>query len=411
MRVGATGSAPPQNSYVLVMRASSGLYFGRDDPLPTMRFPSHIGPVEIAIDTLRVQLPGFTNPVRRGLVADVRGEAASLQEAVEAYANFTRGVAAVLSVAGNGPVGHFIADIVFEDTPGKREREYYRRSVPADPGVPSPGRRLEATHAMALFTGWMRMRPAKRLERWNRAAVQYQLALLEWEPGAEIAATNHLWVGMEALTPIALEQHLKSESLTRDALLAKWSVGLKDLDSEVRRRLLFQGDDACYRTAREVRNQALHGYEPTWKVREGALEARNATATYLRQALIRSAGLAPEDAAALLAPPYDRPFHWTYLLHMFGRIVSDDGNAARPEDLYPRVDWEPVEIELPPDAEGDAGVALTFDVVPHLAEGASFELDGVQVFLPNVGGVDPGFIGPPQPSGAPSPANHIPPER
>jgi hypothetical protein len=141
------------NSYVIVMRASSGLYFGRDDPLPTMRFPSHIGPVEIAIDTLRVQLPGFTNSVRRGLVADVRGQSTSSQEAVEVYANFTRGVAAVLSVAANAPVGHFTADIVFANTPGKREREYYRRSLPADPAVPSPGRRLQAALALALFTG------------------------------------------------------------------------------------------------------------------------------------------------------------------------------------------------------------------------------------------------------------------
>jgi hypothetical protein len=205
---------------------------------------------------------------------------------------------------------------------------------------------------------------------------------------------------MEALTPIALEQHLKSESITRDELLVKWSVEIKDLDPEVRRRLLFQGDDECYSTAREVRNQALHGYEPTWKVREGAVEVRNTTATYLREALIRSAGLKSEDETALLAPPYDHPFHWSYLIQMYGRIISDDENAARPEDLYPRVDWEPVEVELPPDSEGDAGIALMFNIVSHLPEGASFEIDGVQVLLPNVGGADPGPIGPPDPSQA-----------
>jgi hypothetical protein len=213
-----------------------------------------------------------------------------------------------------------------------------------------------------------------------------------------------------ALTPIALEQHLKSESLTRDELLATWSIELKDLDPETRRRLLFQGDDECYSTAREVRNQALHGYEPTWKVRKGALEARNTTATYLREALIRSAGLKPEDAAALLAPPYDRPFHWTFLIQMYGRIISDDENAVRPEDRYPRVDWEPIEIELPPDAEGDAGIVLTFNVVPHRAEGASFEIDGVQVLLPNVGEGNPSSIRPQDPSGTPSSASHIQPE-
>jgi hypothetical protein len=249
----------------------------------------------------------------------------------------------------------------------------------------------------------MHLGPAKRLERWNRAAVQYQLALQEWEPGAEIPATNHLWIGLEALTPIALEQHLTSESISREELIATWSIRSKDLDSEVRRRLLFKGDDECYSTAREVRNQALHGFEPTWSVREGALEVRNRTATYVRSALVRSAGLNREDEAALLAPPCDRPFHWSYLIQMYGHIVSDDENAARPEDLYPRVDWEPVEMELPPDADGDAGIALSFNVFPHLADGASFELDGVQVLLPNTGDSDCGSIGPQDPSDASSP--------
>jgi hypothetical protein len=154
----------------------------------------------------------------------------------------------------------------------------------------------------------------------------------------------------------------------------------------------------------------LHGYESTWKVRKGALETRNTTATYLREALIRSAGLKPEDEAALLAFPYHHPFHWTYLIQIYGSIISDDENAARPEDLYPRVDWEPVEVELPPDAEGDAGIALTFNIVSHLPTGVSFEIDGVQVLLPHIGGADPGLIGPQDPSRAsPSSSCHIEP--
>jgi hypothetical protein len=372
----------PENSYVVVMRAWSGFYFGSDDPLPTMRFGTELGPAEFTVRTHRSGVPAFSNPRRSGLVAEARGSAPALGRAIEVFANFARGLAAVLSVAANAPVGHFTADIVFENTPGKREREYFRRSFPDDPNVPSPGRRLDSALAHALIAGWMHIGPVKRLERWNRAAIQYHHALQEWEPGSEIPATNHLWVGMEALTPIALEQFLKAESITRDQLLARWGIEITTLDSEVRRQLLFQCDDDCYSTAREVRNGALHGFEPTWKVREGALETRNKTATYLREALILAAGLTPDDQAALLSPPYDHPFHWSVFTQLFGRIISENDDPERPNDLYPRVDWKLLPVELPPDAEGDAGIAFKPIVKPHLAKGAKFELERVQIVLP-----------------------------
>ena len=140
---------------------------------------------------MRTQMEGFTNPIRAGLWAEARGNAPTLSEAVEVFANFTRGVAAVLSVAANAPVGHFTADIAFDNTPGRHEREYFRRSFPADPQVPSQGRRLNSTLTLALFTGWMH-KLVKELERWHRAANAYHRALQEWEPGAEIPAMSHL---------------------------------------------------------------------------------------------------------------------------------------------------------------------------------------------------------------------------
>jgi hypothetical protein len=150
--------------YVVVMQAPAGFYFGRNDPLNTMQFPSLLGPVEITFGTARTRLDGFENPVRAGLWADARGNAPTLSEAVEVFANFTRGVAAVLSVAANAPVGRFTADLAFDNTPGRHEREYFRQSYLADPQVPSQGRRLDSTLALALFTGWMQ-KPVKELGR------------------------------------------------------------------------------------------------------------------------------------------------------------------------------------------------------------------------------------------------------
>jgi hypothetical protein len=369
-------------SYVVVMRAPAGFYFGRDDPLNTMRFPSQLGPVEITIGTARTQVDGFTNPVRAGLWADARGNAPTLSDAVEVFANFTRGVAGVLSVAANAPVGHFTADLAFDNTPGRQEREYFRRSYPADPHVPSQGRRMDSALALALFTSWMR-KPVKELERWHRATNAYHHALQEWEPGADIPATSHLWTAAEALTPIIRRQYMQAESLTQDQLLARWKIELKDLDPEVRRRLVFQGDDACYSTAREARNALLHGYDPLWQVREGSVEVRDLTASYVRRSLIESAGVNNADREALLAPPYDRPFHWSVETFVFGRMLGEAENPAQPEDLYPRVDWRLVSTELPPDDEGDARIKFDVEVEPRLAEGMTFVLDRVSLILPD----------------------------
>jgi hypothetical protein len=367
--------------YVVVMQAPAGFYFGRNDPLNTMQFPSLLGPVEITFGTARTRLDGFENPVRAGLWADARGNAPTLSEAVEVFANFTRGVAAVLSVAANAPVGRFTADLAFDNTPGRHEREYFRQSYPADPQVPSQGRRLDSSLALALFTGWMQ-KPVKELERWHRAANAYHHALQEWDPGAEIPAMSHLWTVVEALTPIVRRRYMQAESLTRDQLLARWGIELNDLDPEVRRRLLFQGDDACYSTAREARNALLHGYDPLWEVREGSLEVRDLTASYVRQALIGSVDLGEANREALLARPYDRPFHWAVETFVFGRMLGDVENPARSGDVYPRVDWWLQRTELPPDAEGDARVDFNVGVAPQLADGMSFVLDRVQLMLP-----------------------------
>lgn len=370
-----------QREYVVVMRAPAGFYIGHNDPLDTMRFPSQLGPVEITFGTARTRLDGFENPVRAGLWADARGNAPTLSEAVEVFANFTRGVAAVLSVAVNAPVGHFTADIAFDNSPGKHDREYFRRSYPPDPQVPSQGRRLDSTLALALFTRWMQ-KPVKELERWHRAANAYHHALQEWEPGAEIPAMSHLWTVAEALTPIIRRQYMKDESLTQDQLLARWEIELKDLDPEVRRRLIFQGNDACYRTAREARNALLHGYDPLWQVREGSVDVRDLTASYVRRALIGSVELDDATREALLAPTYDRPFHWSVDTFLFGRMLGDVENPARSGDMYPRVDWWLERSELPADAEGDARVHFDVGVAPQLADGVTFVLDRVQLMVP-----------------------------
>lgn len=364
------------------MRAPAGFYFGRDDPLIAVQFPSLLGSVAITLGTARTSLEGFANPVRTGLWAEARGNALTLSEAVEVFVNLTRGIAAVLSVVANASVGYFTADIAFDNTPGRQEREYFQRSHPVDPEVPSQGRRLDAALARALLTAWKQMR-VEELECWHRAANAYHHALQEWEPGAEIPALSHLWSVAETLTPIIRQRYMQGESLTKEQLLARWAIERKDLGPEVRRRLIFQGDDACVRTAREARSALLHGYDPLWELREGSMEVRDLTASYVRRALIESVGLHDVDQEALLTPPYDEPFHSSVDTFMSGRMLGDVENLARPGNVYPRLDWQLKRTELPPDEEGDARTEFIVEITPQLADGITFVLDRVSFLGPH----------------------------
>lgn len=385
MAENAASSESQQNgTYVVVMRAPAAFYFGREDPLPTMRFPSEIGPLEVTFGTARRSLTGFHHPIRCGLWADARGEAPSLGLAVEVFANFTRGVAAVLSVAANASMGNFTADIMYDITSGRSERQYWRRALPEEPLMINSGRRLPSDLAVGLLTAWMTWlhHGVKDTDRWHRAFTQYHHALQSWEPGLEIDALGHLWVGMEALTPIKLRQISKAEGKDNVELAQSYQVDIRGLDAEIRRRYLFGGDDECYSLAREARSGLQHAYRPLWDVRDRALRARNQTANYLRTALLEMVGLDPGLLRVLLSPPFDRPLFWSVTTEIHGWLVGNSDELARSEDVYPRVDWDLIPVELPVDAEGDAGLSFEVWVDPKLADGVRYVYDRVSMIHP-----------------------------
>ena len=208
----------PENSYVVVMRAWSGFYFGSEDPLPPCGSA-------LSWDQLNI-LCARTDPAYWvSLTQDEVAWSPRLAEVLLLLGEQSR--SSQTSQGGLPPSSAWrltlqsgISQLISCSRTPRKKRAGILPPVasPEDPNVPSPGRRLDSALAHALIAGWMNIGPVKRLERWNRAAIQSPCAS---RVGAwlEIPATNHLWVGMEALTPIALEQFLKAESITRDQLL------------------------------------------------------------------------------------------------------------------------------------------------------------------------------------------------
>ena len=60
-------------------------------------------------------------------------------------------------------------------------------------------------------------------------------------------------MGMEALVPVMRSIELKRHLFDSPQQLADlWGIPLRDLDSTVRRDLLFQGDKECQRAAKKT---------------------------------------------------------------------------------------------------------------------------------------------------------------
>jgi hypothetical protein len=93
-------------------------------------------------------------------------------------------------------------------------------------------------------------------------------------------------------------------SPSRDELARSWSVETRELDSEVRRHILFEGDDQTYSRAKLASDGFEHGFLPFQTIREHALATRDTTARYLRKGILGMLGLTAADLEVLLAPPF-----------------------------------------------------------------------------------------------------------
>lgn len=377
---GSTSSNPA--TYVVVLRGPSGLHFGAPDGHFTLsRFPTGVGPVDLTFRTRRTQIPGFARPVRRGLVAEVRGSAPSLRDAIEVLANAARGVAVILALSANVPLGELTVELAYDSTQGRTERDFFQRFLPDEPLIPHPGRMVLAKEAGDVALAVAQHPDGDRI---HRAIVHYAEALLRWEPGMEVLALASLWMGMESLTPVALRRELTSTGLTRDGRAQLWGVELKHLNAEVRRRLLFRLDTTTYRTAKNARDAFQHSFKAFATARADAIGVRNVTAEHLRAAILALADVDPATTAVLLASPFDRPIWWTREKYIFGRLIGTAEDLARPDQEYPVLRWASTPRELPADEYGDATFAFEESGAPWVAEGVRFELDRLELWGPQL---------------------------
>lgn len=368
-----------KRSYVVLIRGPSSARFKPNESIVVNNFPTNSGPANFVFQT-RYEERGFDVRVPLGLWVDIRGDAIDVQTAVENFANPARFFALLIGVAANAMVGDLEPEIVYDNTAGIKKRRYFQRFLSAE-RIPIQSPRVINVDATNAFI--RALSKSVEQERLQRAIVQYGLALQHWRFGSEIPSLAHLYMGMETLTKAALRRELDIEGLHQDELLSRWDIPLDKLDSEVRRRILFNNDEKCLRIAKKASDALEHGFLGFADIRELAISVTIPTANYLRKAIFTFSGLDEANQEILLTNPYDRQlgplavhrYVWGYL-----ESEHETNDLAAEGQDYPMLEWKTKIKSVKIDEAGNYKVDLNEEFTVRLAEGVSFRPERYEVW-------------------------------
>lgn len=363
--------------YTVVSRAQSGVRFPKDAPLTLEQYPSVLGRVDIVVRTRLVHVGGMSKPAPMGLMAEVRGCAPSLNDAVQQFSGVVQSLCPVFTFIGNSPIEDMTPEIGYEVTPGVSERDFFQQFIREERLLILDRRRIPTDLAVRVLRALVSHAEADRI---RRALGQYYQALRNWEPGQEVLALAHLWMGAEALTPAVLRRFLTTKSIDRVELAKSWQVEERHLDAETRKRLIMQGDTDAYATARKASDGFEHGFLGFSELRNHSERVRSKVANLLRLAILKELGLSAADEATLCSPPYDQPGHLGFAKYLRGKLVGGTDDLAAPDQAHPFLKWETTFQEMPnPDSE-ELKIKMSETITGVFAKGVSFKLESTEVW-------------------------------
>lgn len=374
--------------YVVVLRGPSGVRIALDKPTLTIRkLPCKTGQVDLVIRTYLSE-EGFEVPLPRGIWVDARGEAPSLDEAISSFWNASAIIMAVLALTTNANNGPLEVELAYDNTPQATKREFLQRFLRSETGIPSQGRNCDCPATVALLTALERSPETKRL---SRAIVQYHLALSYLKPGHETLCLNHLFIGIEALTNAALRQLCIRVNKTDREIALGWGISVAESEkkwkgillAEVRKRILFQGDNQSHMLAKAASDGFEHGYMDLYEVHSTAVDVSDKTAFYLRSAILSLLDMDESAKNRLEGEPYRTPLEtWKPWKQVRGAILGDAPHLGSKGQEYPILKWRSSIKSASRTEKGEYLLQLNEDATVYLAEGLKFEPHTVEVWGP-----------------------------
>jgi hypothetical protein len=358
-------------TFTVVARSASGCTFAPDGYFLARNCPSWTGPVTIVFRTRRVNAKGFSKPIPRGLWAEITGSAPDLKSAINSFGQAAQNLVPVLVIATNAPIGDLTPEIAFETTKDIEEREFFQQFLLDERLLPFERRPVPCRLARAILKALGHSPDYKRI---HRALAHYYHALNNWGFGTEILALAHIFMAMEALTPVVLRRLLAAKGVSSDNLIAQWSIEPSRLQSEVRRRILFNGDTELYRAVKRASDGFEHGFLPFPDIHETAIRNREAAARCLREAILRSLDLGEDVMMELTAPLYDQPFSLRFAKYVWGKLLGSRDDLAAPDQQYPILKWRSDAVEEPSPETDDPKIGFRETLTPTLGEDISFQV-------------------------------------
>jgi hypothetical protein len=341
-------------TYVVALRGPSWFALEQGDSLAILS-KSSVGPITITIRTRYKVIQG--TPVRRELLADISGKAPDIASAINDFWNSARGAMGPLALAANAAIGELVFDVAYDVTPDALEHDFFQNYILPESGIPKSTRRVESKHLANLLEAIEHQPDASRI---SRAAEQYRHALLYWSPGQETFAVMHLWMCIEALTPAALREIYRRQNLTKEDLVKEWKIDIKQLDGEVRRRLIFKNNTAVYKAAKRASDAFEHGFEDFQSILKRAAAVRDDIAHYVREFIFELISFDPQSKAVLEEDKYVTPLDpQSRAYYLQGTLVGSSTQLAAEDQAHPRLIWNELLLKnLTPDDKGGYEVQI-----------------------------------------------------
>lgn len=305
------------------------------------------------------------------LWVEVQGEGADINRILAPFGNAGMAFLPLLSVSANAHVGDIDVELAFDSTPDIEQRQYFQQYVAPERDILAPARPIDVVATQALLNA---IKSNTEQTRIGRAASQYRAALESWHLGQSIESIAHLWMALEALTPVERKIQMTQKGAANTTELATMlGVDIKDLDPSIRRQFLLEGDEESYWKAKQVSDGFEHGfadYDQLWQLSKSV---RQQVARSVRKAILRLSGIEKQVFDKLTGPGYAKPMGTNSLAQYLRGILQGRGaNLAAPGSKYPFVKWNPQVKKMLLNPAGQYDVEWEHKLSPQLAEGIKF---------------------------------------
>ncbi len=369
----------PNRQYVVVIRAGSRLRISQGEELK-IETKIKEAPCVLTFRT-RYLDEGFESRIPRDMWIDARGPFNNLNSAITEFTNAASFYTTVISFCSNGFGGECNFHLAFDNSKCRRKREFFQQFLADECGLPGLTRRINLGYVKESIDS---LGKSEHGERLRRAITQYVLALERWKRGNEILSTAHLYMGIEALVPVIKKIELDKACLSSNKELADlWKIDIRELDPTIKRDHLFQGDLSCYRDAKKASDGIEHGFLSYAELRPLSEHARDKSAFYLREAIVKLLELPPNVKVGLLSPPYATPIGTIdYIRYLRGTLSSRSSLLAAERQEYPLIDWVFKVSGFRFTDEGKLNLSFSESLTPRVADGVTFTPRSIEIYGP-----------------------------